>query len=52
MFDDNFEVAKNTTTTYSQQNQNSLVSRIQRIENDDNEIIEIPKLSYNERKKY
>lgn len=50
MLDENLEVAKNTTTSYSNQNENSIVNRIQRIENDDKEIIEIPRLSYNERK--
>ncbi|CAL2087277.1 conserved protein of unknown function [Tenacibaculum sp. 190524A02b] len=51
MLDENLEIAKNTTTSYSNQNENSIVNRIQRIENDDEEIIEIPRLSFNERKK-
>ncbi|MDO5981736.1 hypothetical protein [Flavivirga spongiicola] len=51
MLDEDLGIAKNTTTSYSSQNENSIVNRIQRIENDDKEIIEIPRLSYNERKK-
>ncbi len=51
MLDDNFNLAKNTSTPYSKKNEVDLINRIQRIENDDNQIIEVPRLSFNERKK-
>ncbi|GAA3592891.1 UPF0158 family protein [Flavivirga amylovorans] len=51
MLDDNFNLAKNTSTSYSKKNENDLINRIQRIENNDNQIIEVPRLSFNERKK-
>ncbi|MDQ3111856.1 MAG: hypothetical protein M3R17_18370 [Bacteroidota bacterium] len=43
MFDDNLNVAKNMTTTYSAQNTETLKDRIGRIENNDNSIIPIPR---------
>ena len=39
MLDENLDVAKNTTTSYSQGNQSELVNRIKRIENKDKDNI-------------
>ena len=50
MLDENLDVAKNTTTSYSQGNQSELVNRIKRIENKDKDIISIPRLTNKERK--
>jgi hypothetical protein len=50
MLDENLEVAKNTTSSYSQNNQSELVNRIKRIENEDEHIIVIPRLTNSERK--
>ncbi|WP_159098271.1 hypothetical protein [Aquimarina sp. Aq78] len=50
MLDDNLDVAKNTTTSYSNSNQSELVNRIKRIENEDKNIISIPRLTDKERK--
>lgn len=50
MLDKNLDVAKNITTSYSHSNQSELVNRIKRIENEDKEIIPIPRLTNKERK--
>ena len=44
MFDENLNVAKDTTTSYSKENLESLVDRIRRIENKDASIISLPRL--------
>ena len=49
MLDENLEVAKNTTTSYSKSNQGELVNRIRRIVNEDEDIISIPRLTNKER---
>ena len=49
MLDENLEVAKNTTASYSKSNQGELVNRIRRIVNEDEDIISIPRLTNKER---
>lgn len=44
MFDENLNIAKNTTTSYTKQNLEILIDRIKRIENKDNTIISLPRL--------
>jgi len=44
MFDENLNVAKDTTTSYSKENLESLIDRIRRIENKDDTIISLPRL--------
>lgn len=44
MFDENLNIAKDTTTTYTKQNLEILIDRIKRIENKDNTIISLPRL--------
>lgn len=44
MFDENLDVAKDTTTTYTKQNLETLIDRVKRIENKDNTIISLPRL--------
>jgi hypothetical protein len=44
MFDQNLNVAENTTTTYSKENLKTLIDRIRRIENKDVSIISLPRL--------
>lgn len=44
MFDENLNVAENTTTTYSKENLETLIDRIRRIENKDVSIISLPRL--------
>ena len=44
MFDENLNVAKNTTTSYSKENLENLVDRIKRIEDKDETIISLPRL--------
>lgn len=50
MLDENLEVAKNTTTSYSQSDQSELVNKIKRIENKDEDVILIPTLTNKKRK--
>jgi hypothetical protein len=44
MFDENLNVAENTTATYSKDNLETLIDRIRRIENKDVSIILLPRL--------
>lgn len=44
MFDENLNVAKDTTTSYSKENLESLIDKIRRIENKDDTIISLPRL--------
>lgn len=44
MFDENLNVAKDTTTTYINENLEILIDRIRRIENKDVSIISLPRL--------
>lgn len=44
MFDENLNVAKDTTTTYTKENLETLIDRIRRIENKDVTIISLPRL--------
>jgi len=44
MFDENFSIPKDTTTTYSEQNLKILIDRVKRIENKDTTIISLPRL--------
>lgn len=44
MFDENHNVAENTTTTYSKEDLETLIDRIRRIENKDVSIISLPRL--------
>jgi len=44
MFDENLNVAENTTTTYSKEDLETLIDRIRRIENKDVSIISLPRL--------
>lgn len=50
ILDENLDVAKNATTSYSNSNQSELVKRIKRIENEDKHIIPVPRLTNKERK--
>jgi len=43
MFDENFNVAKDTTTTYTKENLDIIIDRIRRIENKDVAIISLPR---------
>ncbi len=43
MFDENLNLEKDTTTTYSKDNLETLIDRIQRIENKDITIISLPR---------
>jgi hypothetical protein len=45
MFDENLNIAKDITTTYSKENLETLIDRIRRIENKDVAIISLPRLS-------
>ena len=51
MLDENLDVARDTTTTYSQESQDQLVSLIKRIDKNDRDILCIPRLTHNERRK-
>lgn len=44
MFDENLNVAKDTTTSYTKENLDILIDRIRRIENKDVSIISLPRL--------
>ena len=44
MFDENLNIAKDTTTTYRKENLETLVDRIKRIENKDFTIVSLPRL--------
>ena len=44
MFDENLNVAKDTTTSYTKENLETLIDRIKRIENKDVTIISLPRL--------
>jgi hypothetical protein len=44
MFDENLNIAKDTTTTYTKENLETLIDRIRRIENKDVTIISLPRL--------
>jgi len=44
MFDEDLNVAKDTTTTYTKENLETLIDRIRRIENKDVTIISLPRL--------
>ncbi|NUM32870.1 MAG: hypothetical protein HUU47_11185 [Bacteroidetes bacterium] len=44
MFDENLNIAKDTTTSYSKENLESLTDRLRRIENKDSTIISLPRL--------
>ena len=44
MFDENLNIAKDTTTTYSKENLETLIERIRRIESKDVSIISLPRL--------
>lgn len=44
MFDENLNIAKGTTTTYTKDNLEILIDRIRRIENKDVSIISLPRL--------
>ncbi|GGA86304.1 hypothetical protein GCM10008015_28760 [Flavobacterium palustre] len=44
MFDENLNIAKDITTTYSKENLETLIDRIRRIENKDVAIISLPRL--------
>ena len=50
MLDENLNIAKNTSSSYTSNNQNELVNRINRIENKDVYIVSIPHLTSKERK--
>ncbi len=50
MLDEQMNVASNVTTNYSKTQENSLVDRMKRIENNDPSIISIPRVSLDERK--
>ncbi|MAB49294.1 MAG: hypothetical protein CMC05_11750 [Flavobacteriaceae bacterium] len=50
MLDDNLNLAKNTTTSYSEQNQNKLVTLIKRIDKEDKDILFVPRLTHKERR--
>ena len=50
MLDENLNMAKNTSSSYTSNNQNELVNRINRIENKDVYIVSIPHLTSKERK--
>lgn len=49
MLDENFDVAENVSTSYSQSNENGVVDKIKRIESEDKHIILVPRLSKKER---
>lgn len=44
VFDENLNIAKDTTTTYTKKNLEIIIDRIKRIENKDNTIISLPRL--------
>jgi len=44
MFDENLNIAKDTTTTYTKENLETLIDRIRRIENKDVTIISLPRV--------
>jgi hypothetical protein len=44
IFDENLNVAENTTTTYTKENLETLIDRIRRIENKDVTIISLPRM--------
>jgi len=44
MFDENLNIAEDTTITYTKQNLEILIDRVQRIENKDKTIISLPRL--------
>ena len=52
MLDEEMNVASNVTTNYSKTQENSLVDRIKRIENNDPSIISIPRVSLDDRKNF
>ena len=52
MLDEKMNVASNVTTNYSKTQENSLVDRMKRIENNDPSIILIPRVSLDERKNF
>lgn len=50
IIDENFNIAKNTTSSYSENKISELLNRIRRIENDDTDLISVPRLTFKERK--
>lgn len=44
MFDEDFEVAKDTITNYTKENLETLIDRVRRIENKDITVIPLPRL--------
>ena len=48
IFDENLNVAKDTTTTYTKENLEILIERIRRIENKDISIISLPRFGNSE----
>lgn len=52
MLDEEMNVSNNVTTNYSKTQENSLVDRMKRIENNDPSIISIPRVSLDDRKNF
>lgn len=52
MLDEEMNVASNVKTNYSKTQENSLIDRMKRIENNDPSIISIPRVSLDERKNF
>ena len=52
MLDEDLNISNDVTTSYSKIQENSLIDRIQRIENNDPDIISIPRVSLEDRKAF